>query len=287
MKDKLKVQNHLLPTESKVRKGQMYKDEGELKIASEDNRVFTGLNLYQTSDEKIEEGDYFILDDREVLQCDNISKDSVWFSRQMDSGYEAFTKNCRKIVATTDEKLLIDTPIHTKSKSEGEMGMIMMLKLPQISQSFIESYCKHPVDECYLEMESIRIKGNCDCKGLGWRCECNDRFYTKLKLTPENEVIVCEDNKIIELVKTIVPDDRGKGIHFNTAVVIGEMCFKMGKEKVDEKVNPSLEESMNHMMGIIPNREKVYSKEELYSEVEKHYSKQKEKELLINMIDNL
>ena len=93
-------------------------------------------HLYITTDEEIKKGDWFIW-----LKYNFIEK-----ATKKDNN-----KDCRKIIATTDPKLL-----KPQIKQVNWIGSERIMSLPQIPQSFIEEYCKAGgIDNVMVEYECL------------------------------------------------------------------------------------------------------------------------------------
>jgi len=108
----------------------------------------TSHHLYITTDDEIEDGDWFILDNEEVLQADRIKntnlRGKVIYSGQVANDY----KLCNKIIATTDPELYNRV---WKGMIEGE-DWYEEEYLPQPSKAFIEKFCKEGgIDEVDVE----------------------------------------------------------------------------------------------------------------------------------------
>ena len=92
-------------------------------------------HLYITTDEEIKEGDCYIHPDATVPQND----------------FNHVYVDCRKIIATTDPKLL-----KPQIKQVNWIGSERIWSLPQIPQSFIEEYCKAGgIDNVMVEYECL------------------------------------------------------------------------------------------------------------------------------------
>jgi len=98
------------------------------------SRDYQPQHLYYITDEKIKNGDWCIMLDDAGEVFSSIPQQYL-----KEQGH-TLNKNLFKIIATSDCKLTIEIPIHTKSKSEKELNTILKLKLPQIPQSFVEEY---------------------------------------------------------------------------------------------------------------------------------------------------
>jgi hypothetical protein len=125
---------HMLPTED----GVIFKNRatGTLvtSIPNVAKKLYPAQHLYITTDEEIKEGDWFIW-----LKYNFIEK-----ATKKDNN-----KDCRKIIATTDPKLL-----KPQIKQVNWIGSERIWSLPQIPQSFIEEYCKAGgIDKVLVEYE--------------------------------------------------------------------------------------------------------------------------------------
>lgn len=101
-------------------------------------------HLYITDDSKIEKGDYFI----------DAETGKLFFATWYNSHYG------RKVIATTDHKLLYTTERTERGKfeklsfSEGVYkANFKPTKMNQISQDFIRQYCENPVESVMVECE--------------------------------------------------------------------------------------------------------------------------------------
>ena len=166
MKQLVKV--YMLPTEDKTdihetKHGRLYYQQ-----ASFDPVIYQ--HLYFASDEEIKEGEWCINEgdyDKPLI----FRADREFF----DIGLEA-----KKILATTDKSLLIEIESDSM-KFDKPVGV----PLPQISQQFIEDYCKvGGIDEVYLE----QVEG----KTTYEICSGNPYYTTEylLKLDSSNCVII-------------------------------------------------------------------------------------------------
>jgi hypothetical protein len=151
----------MLPTEDKT--GLFTRDNNLVYTGIHLRRMFNekGQLLYFTSSEEIKEGDWYLLGNTPRQSTGNLGKpDSKWL----------------KIIATTDTELGYGD----------EVGG--WYPLPQIPQSFIEEYCKQGgIDKVELEYEENVV----DSKFNVHSNENENIIKSELKLTPNNEVIVC------------------------------------------------------------------------------------------------
>lgn len=211
MKELAKV--HLLPTD---KASTLYQAYGTLRYGAKTipSRDYQPFNLYITTDDEIKEGDWCLffwdgMRDRELAQVGSEPQ------QYLPSKGHILNRNLRKIIATTDPELNLSEP-HMSDKDAWWCGKNAVKKfitfsdaykywqqnkLPQIPQSFIESYCKNPVDKVMVEYETIgewEYKISNDLEG--WECKtCYDWILknnpkcsceVKLKLTSNNEIII-------------------------------------------------------------------------------------------------
>lgn len=189
---KKKVRIHLLATESIDYYPHIgiYHDNGKKSLCyitgnHNNNALITSQHIYFTSDEKIEEGDWFLGGRLNQLL---FKADANYILNSVKEDYRAH----RKIVATTDTSLWEhdDTVPYPKTRPA----------LPQIPKSFIQEYV-----ESDIKIEEVKIEYNngCDtCNGNRKIClqrenepfqnlvkeECNS-FY-KIKTDSNNCVII-------------------------------------------------------------------------------------------------
>jgi hypothetical protein len=120
------------------------KDWGKETLFLKDRHIITNdktwqaIHLYITSNEPIKEGDWCLYNNLEILQVQQIAKESIHF----DNGeFEVYTNKftTRKIIASTNESL----------------------DLPKPSQAFVEAYVKPngvEFDEILVEGEDVAGK---------------------------------------------------------------------------------------------------------------------------------
>ena len=97
-------------------------------------------HLYILSDEKIKEGDWCVQGPQQPLHIDEVV--------QVTHESEIANDIQQKIIAPTDKSLKI-----WEGLQEEKLTGKYLFTLPQIPQSFIESYVKNPVEEIELEYE--------------------------------------------------------------------------------------------------------------------------------------
>jgi hypothetical protein len=131
-------------------------------------------HLYFTSDEEIKEGDWYI--HTGVTHNERKTYHNLYLSYKGTRKIEGkdnvfvdgmFVNDCKKIIATTDKSL----------------------GLSQIPQDFIKEYCDAGgIDEVMVELEEFRIKKECGCKGMYYRCGCKDEYKNQIKTNPDNTI---------------------------------------------------------------------------------------------------
>lgn len=114
------------------------------------DKTTSNQHLYFLSDEKIEKGDWFIVNDV-VHKCIGLNKISGDIESNNNLCYD-ITK-CRKIIATTDKSLKTWTP-----ELRGELDEYTYL--PRPSNEFLQVYCKAngKIDEVLVEIEAYKNK---------------------------------------------------------------------------------------------------------------------------------
>ena len=133
--------------------------------STKESRKYQPQNLYITTDEEIKEGDYYMTD-AGVFKC------SVESKRELS--------NFRKLIATTDTQL---TGLCKEwEEFDGDWHKSNRLGLPSIPQSFIETYCKNPVDKVMVEYQERLEFESAEDYSYGCGIE--------LKLTSNNELII-------------------------------------------------------------------------------------------------
>jgi len=101
-----------------------------MDLGSTMNRLnYVGHHLYITSEESVKERDWLIVNDKDVMQMkssydNDMSGEYIWVGDSLN-GYATYKDNCKKIILTTDPKLI-------------ENGV------RAISEDFIEWFCKNP-----------------------------------------------------------------------------------------------------------------------------------------------
>ncbi len=139
----------------------MYFTQEDLKYANRKS-----YHLYIVDDSEIKEGDwYYNSFVKEVWKCggDIISLSQA---NELTNG----ERGCFKVIATTN------TQLSTKTEQAGDNAWHQ--QLPQLQQSFIEEWCKNPVDKVEVEYEEALGASNFP---LG---------VFDLKLTSNNELII-------------------------------------------------------------------------------------------------
>jgi len=148
-------------------------------------------HLYITTDDEIKEGDWclFFWDGMKDGELGQVGSEPQQY---FPSKGHTLNRNLRKIIAATDPELVIRTTIPA---GEDYVESTLRTYVPQIPQSFIESYCKNPVDKVMVEYEvfgytasNTRISmdnTNIEIPNSGY-----DKRTYKLKLTSNNEIII-------------------------------------------------------------------------------------------------
>jgi hypothetical protein len=172
-------------------------------------------NLYIISDDKIIEGDWYLVELFKITgesnglkleQCEAI--DDGWVNNS-DVVTARHIKNCKKVIATTDRKLTDDN----RTYISGLMGKPNIL--PQPSQQFIEKYIEsynkgEVITDVLVEYE--RIPWNLDEYGSLILEE-----ELRLKINPDNTITIKElketwdrkevEAKLFELLQDIQHDE--------------------------------------------------------------------------------
>src|SRR6056297_230629 len=106
------------------------------------------FELYIITDEKIEEGDWFLYLSSDTPITYKCNKIDFTFERQRDE--------CKKIIATTDSSLKIKSGKDLTKEYITIEENLNGISLPQPSQAFIEAYCKAGgIDEVLVEVEPV------------------------------------------------------------------------------------------------------------------------------------
>lgn len=142
--------------------------------------------IYILSDDKIQEGDWFM----SAFYSYPIHNTKEWREKQeklLKGSSDCSDLKYHKIIATNNPELnMIQYP--SGVEDDGVKEILSDIELPQIPQSFIESYANNPVDEVELEYEiDYSSVSEEDAEELGsmWRAALKD----KLKLV-NNEVVI-------------------------------------------------------------------------------------------------
>ena len=136
------------------------------------------VHLYITTDEDIMSGEWVLFAD--VVMIAKSFDDRVVYDGEGNSFMKG---NCKKIIATTDPKLRSDSLIEDPARPED--NLLIRKGMPKIPQSFIESYCKNPVDKVMVEY-GLFHDGNFKDDG-----ETHPfKSISRPKLTSNNEIII-------------------------------------------------------------------------------------------------
>ena len=132
-------------------------------------------HLYFTTDEEIKEGDWFI----------NTGNHNIIMQAKKD-GNSLAKEYCKKIIATTDPKLI-------------ESGV------SEIPTSFIEEYCKAGgINEVYVECEGYKVNGMID-ETTSYKLKVNPTDNTITTRLVEEKMYSLED--MIKLAKKVNETD--------------------------------------------------------------------------------
>ena len=194
--NKRKCKAFMFPTKSKS--NIQLQMNGKLHL---ENGSSICLNSYQhiyiTSDEKIEEDDWYIDD------CDKIRR-----SVTSDEEYWSVREDYKKIIVTTNKFITID------GYDSSDEDAIVKCYLPQPSQEFIETYVKaynegNPITEVIVEYEIIcgRCYSNTNECWSAKECSRNTDFpdIVRLKVNSDNTINIkpIKDNWNREEVKQL------------------------------------------------------------------------------------
>jgi len=168
------------------------------------NENWTPFHLYITVSQEVEsikDGDWFIAID-----------DSIQFKRPKQNSLP----NDRKIIATTDKKLILKGECDCMATTYEGCSQCLE-QLPQIPQSFIKEYCEQSgIDKvlvkCYFKGERCALCGftreSNECIN---RKECPKNYFggeLKIKLNQDNTIIISPINEkmysrseVVELIK--------------------------------------------------------------------------------------
>ena len=170
----------MLPTEDKAKVGGIVQRPRDKALAIvnpltiDDTQESISQHLYILSDDTIKEGDWFINNDYGNLSVKKATSNIVVSAN-------IHKTLCRKIIATTDPKLV--QYVHREDSVNNPCPQ----EIPQIPQSFVESYAKNPVDKVELKYEKVTP----DNLHLGSNLTSNDpiEYSYRIKLV-NNEVII-------------------------------------------------------------------------------------------------
>lgn len=132
-------------------------------------------NIYIISDDKIKDGDWFMMNTKEIGRCDNnVIELSEKFLRNNNV-------NCKKIITTTDISL----------SPQAWIGSIGYLALPQPSQQFITKYIKEYNKGNIIEDILVEYERGVDQYNVNWKTETESHYNTtfRLKVNPKDNTI--------------------------------------------------------------------------------------------------
>lgn len=185
----------MLPTDKKVEQDSIcLHSKFGLGVHSSSECSYDGSirqELYITDDSEIKEGDYAY--DKQTESIYKVGKFSskaghyahsiIPLKSDVEEGKtytyvgKRYSQYSLKIIATTNFELMVQgsTPDSAKEWKK-------IFELPQIPQSFIESYCKNPIDKVLVEYTSTEIGEFDGVIAYDWDCIP--------KLTSNNEIII-------------------------------------------------------------------------------------------------
>jgi len=140
----------------------------QIPIEEVELRGYKYQHLYFINDEEIKDEEWFVQFNNANEPVDVRQADS---SKLNDFREYPYNKFCKKIIATTDPELYY-------KQQNGHLGQAI-IQVPQIPQSFIESYCKKPVDKVMVEYDYY----------ADGKISILDRIMIP-KLTSNNEIII-------------------------------------------------------------------------------------------------
>tara|TARA_R110002020_G_scaffold241717_1_gene454948 strand:+ start:1572 stop:2342 length:771 start_codon:yes stop_codon:yes gene_type:complete len=204
----------------------------------------TPQHLYILSDDTIKKGDWYIVsfhDDHKLEKCIYAGQDIVSPRKLLHNPKEW----CKKIIATTDLKLTVEYQGYEHGTGD---KIDAKVHIPQIPQSFIESYVKNPVDEIELEYEQATVN-------------MRELSLTKGKLKLLNNAVVVVEPRTIEVELdgndiTVSVYKKDSNEHYGvSAEELIDMHDKL-EEKLytKEKVESKLFEMMNDF-GLMSSKE--------------------------------
>ena len=157
---------HILPTDKPSR---LVLDDTtqHLMLINKGEALWGNQNIYITSDEKIKEGDWLIVNDEDVMQMkssydNDMSGEDIWVGDSLN-GYATYKDNCKKIILTTDQDLIKD-------------GVQL------IDDEFLEWFVKNP------SCEEVKLDSICKCTSCGssvksscdYAYKCNPQIFYKI-----------------------------------------------------------------------------------------------------------
>lgn len=114
---------------------------------------FTSNYLYIVDDSEIKEGDLFIHSYNKVnavCKAEEVSSIGCYIKTHLPFNglsFECNTAHSKKIIGTTDPEL------HYKGEFNEALGRKTFVDVPKVPESFIESYCKNPVEKVMVEYD--------------------------------------------------------------------------------------------------------------------------------------
>ena len=178
-----RIQVHILPAIQESTHIRTYGNKQGLLYLKEKLKMgyildgVTCRHLYITSDEEPKIGEQCLYNDKEGNHA---------FIEIFDKG-EIFTPHlCRKIIATTDKKLIINDWVGViEHKLEGKYEDSNYV--PQLEQSFLKEYCKNPDGKWCVEYD-MKLPYCTKIRCLLPNCSCTD--VLTLKLNQDNTITI-------------------------------------------------------------------------------------------------
>jgi hypothetical protein len=134
-----------------------------------------GQHLYIVDDSEIKDGDWFIFKNN-LYKCNSTDEDLVYFYNQEQDEIERYINDCKKIIATTDPKLINQNGNMMYKSDECDAA--------QPSQQFIKEYCeKGGIDKVMVGYERLPLDKMTILSG--------NPYYEpqyELKINPDNTI---------------------------------------------------------------------------------------------------
>jgi len=242
--NKKEVQVHAVSTEKGTGAIAQLPSNKSFYVVTDHNRGISDhidKHLYFTSDEEIKEGYYclYIHNSTAILIKKNVDKYGII---QKDGiGYDL--QYCRKVIASTDPKLTIETSATGVTDGGRVRTFYDKKRIAQPTPQFIEAYCKQGgIDKVLVEYEIVQrclysepsSCENSECRVLG---ECNGKRVSevlKLKVDPIHNTVTT--HRIVEKTYTKEEVNTFRKEAFNSGVDTGQSSCRgpLGELEEDE-----------------------------------------------------